>query len=58
MTMSQVVEVEEEEEDHFLDLAFRAQIGLRNVKIKVTVPALKRPTDMHRLISDKLVDKC
>ena len=34
VTMSQVVEVEE---DHFLDLAFRAQIELRNVKVKVTL---------------------
>ena len=32
VTMSQV-----EEEDHFLDLAFRAQIELRNVKVKVTL---------------------
>ena len=31
MTMSQ------EEEVHFLDLAFRAQIELRNVKVKVTL---------------------
>ena len=35
VTMSQ--EVEEVEEDHFLDLAFRAQIELRNVKVKVTL---------------------
>ena len=34
VTMSQaVVGVE----DHFLDLAFRAQIELRNVKVKVTL---------------------
>ena len=35
VTMSQEVEVEVE--DHFLDLAFRAQIELRNVKVKVTL---------------------
>ena len=35
VTMSQ--EVVEEEEVHFLDLAFRAQIELRNVKVKVTL---------------------
>ena len=34
LTMSQVVEEVVEEEDHFLDLAFRAQIELRNVKVK------------------------
>ena len=34
VTMSQV---EDEEEGHFLDLAFRAQIELRNVKVKVTL---------------------
>ena len=28
---------QEEEEGHFLDLAFRAQIELRNVKVKVTL---------------------
>ena len=33
VTMSQVVVVEV----HFLDLAFRAQIELRNVKVKVTL---------------------
>ena len=33
VTMSQAVVVE----DHFLDLAFRAQIELRNVKVKVTL---------------------
>ena len=27
----------EVEEDHFLDLAFRAQIELRNIKVKVTL---------------------
>ena len=38
VTMSQVVvEEEEEEKDHFLDLVFRAQIELRNVKVKVTL---------------------
>ena len=39
MTMSQGVVVEEVvvEEVHFLDLAFRAQIELRNVKVKVTL---------------------
>ena len=36
VTMSQEVE-EVEVEDHFLDLAFRAQIELRNVKVKVTL---------------------
>ena len=35
MTMSQVVVVVVEV--HFLDLAFRAQIELRNVKVKVTL---------------------
>ena len=35
VTMSQ--EEVEEVEDHFLDLAFRAQIELRNVKVKVTL---------------------
>jgi len=34
VTISQAVE---EEEDHFLDLAFRAKIELRNVKVKVTL---------------------
>ena len=34
VTMSQEGE---EEVDHFLDLAFRAQIELRNVKVKVTL---------------------
>ena len=34
VTMSQVLEVGEV---HFLDLAFRAQIELRNVKVKVTL---------------------
>jgi len=28
---------EEGEQDHFLDLAFRTQIELRNVKVKVTL---------------------
>ena len=35
VTMSQVEEVEDVV--HFLDLAFRAQIELRNVKVKVTL---------------------
>ena len=34
VTMSQAVGVVE---GHFLDLAFRAQIELRNVKVKVTL---------------------
>ena len=34
VTMSQV---DEDEEDHFLDLAFTAQIEIRNVKVKVTL---------------------
>ena len=36
VTISQVV-VEVVEKVHFLDLAFRAQIKLRNVKVKVTL---------------------
>jgi len=30
-------QVNEDEEGHFLDLAFTAQIELRNVKVKVTL---------------------